>query len=1423
MPDVFYNQTTGRPRHMLLYMNGVEIPCETASMSFGIWRFPEYTFDVPADALLHRIGADDKIQSALFYLDVHAYEKPTYCLLGEGEIVSWAYNRSGSSRNIQLYAIDALSTLTQLFLYYINDVNSALGNTINAREAGAAGNVVAMSALPLGFFYEALQAGGGKTINRPVDLLLNIMGSLSGYDSATKTPVYSRKKSLLELVTRAQQLVSGAKAPTGDVIAASAKRVIGRGVPGSLSTDTGPRSFSNAGLVVHAARDNNLNLLAAVASATPQGLYTYCQANNTFTTSDLGPTIPGALMFESDTGDATNITHVGIITQSGKVVEVVSQDRTVLGSGGFERVYASVQRHESRGDAGLVHLDEFPSGKPAGLAVGLIQHNQKVGTLYDIMQAMRTKNSVKFDAIMGPTDLGLFTGPKKEFQNYAFYANQPYWFPRFRALFSDPEMLSVQNAFDKTNYFKPMLALAVQYGVAVEKYVAVLFDAGVQIGRSTAVNLMALASQQVGQADKKALMERFTYYADRSGFSKDQLREGSNWGRRARIMADASLSDKVTVSFAGTPTKIKSGIVETDVNQPYRKIIAYGLIPGADYTGLLPKGTTINTVKVSSGDNGARLRNLYNQKNERILTILRQTYGQRATYTKEQQIAAENIFRKNFPDHQKQVASASRAAQTLQTKNRALQRAKAAIHFFMRWLSLTKTREKIIACPVFDGNDPGKDYIFPVLSAMNTENIARALVNYAQYTSGNSGSMWDFVRQVFEIMLYELVNVPAPGSYILDDRNNIVGRNDGKIAGTASIGTYLPKPHAYFSLPPSCNVIFPSMYEQFSYRENYATQPTRTYMGDPTQAAILGTNRNNSALSYTQNTKSAYPPEVDAALFDPKHIGRNNKDVVVFPVEYYKGPVTNRKQTPTWMYFLYRELQKNTKSQQRLATKPKDAPNVGVKVSGRDVTYTRGSQQFTLPYTNDSKSDARTLSFSQQGYYRGKPIRFNAIRVGDHILHVRAGEDFVRLQQEASRAGVTLTINSAYRTAAEQTALAGTSSDEQPGYSKHQSGAKITLSLSPSNKQKSIDFLRTNAGRFGFAVAADGSITSRTALAEITTQYNTSSQRATSTNKKNPRYVSAILPQIVFDIVHTKGAKLFTAQQQPQHQIYRQYAEYEHFREVYASRTAAGSGVFNPYLWPGFSSYVFDEDPTNFHVAGYLTSGVHTISNAGQSSTQWNTVHNRTFHEMFELANITRTGLCVGPKEPIPDVSNTLQQIREARNFYAQLIYGQADFRGKDPLGDYQKLLGWANNDGPPDRIVADPTQSDYNIGSEFNREIQTLPSASKYFLDTNAALEYCARPVCTLEQYIDFYGGVRYTTLHPGDKILNNNGDSPTFYYQIRDFAYGAGITADPTEPGISQADEYTRLKAMPKTLRDWQTSLLLYRQKIYANLTSL
>lgn len=247
------------------------------------------------------------------------------------------------------------------------------------------------------------------------------------------------------------------------------------------------------------------------------------------------------------------------------------------------------------------------------------------------------------------------------------------------------------------------------------------------------------------------------------------------------------------------------------------------------------------------------------------------------------------------------------------------QRAVPSCNFFSRWARLCNFVNRFVACPAFD--DGTGDNIFPILQALQTTSavdaICRTLIGQVQ----SAGTMYDMLQVVLQNLYTQVVMLPAAPAVQVDLATSAIRAPDagtfnlredaGAFVASAPdplkprrIANYFVKPQAFFGLPPACNVIFPSMIESVSYSENYATQPTRLYFQDEVVNRLFRPQGQLDPAVLSALTR-AYPPEADA-LQQARDVspGMNAKNFLIFPEEFYKGPVLDKRPLPTWLFFL---------------------------------------------------------------------------------------------------------------------------------------------------------------------------------------------------------------------------------------------------------------------------------------------------------------------------------------------------------------------------------------------------------------------------------------------------------------------------------------------------------------------------------------
>jgi len=255
-------------------------------------------------------------------------------------------------------------------------------------------------------------------------------------------------------------------------------------------------------------------------------------------------------------------------------------------------------------------------------------------------------------------------------------------------------------------------------------------------------------------------------------------------------------------------------------------------------------------------------------------------------------------------------AAATDAAASVPAGSKELPRSATSVpgkNFFARWLNMTKFHRRWVSLPVLE--DAGTDECFPLLKAAQDTQTLIALQQQIGQSVGKAGSAWQLLQKVYGYMYMEVATIPCPPAAIV---NKNTGKIEGPITGSAgsqdgaTIPTFFVKPQCMFAMPPMCNVIFPSMLSSYAVKENYMPQPTRVYLSEGFMTNILAQGASASISTIAQEAMTTgYPYVIKKRMWDLKNSPQSNtKNMLIFPEEFFKGPITRRLNAPPWMYML---------------------------------------------------------------------------------------------------------------------------------------------------------------------------------------------------------------------------------------------------------------------------------------------------------------------------------------------------------------------------------------------------------------------------------------------------------------------------------------------------------------------------------------
>lgn len=268
-------------------------------------------------------------------------------------------------------------------------------------------------------------------------------------------------------------------------------------------------------------------------------------------------------------------------------------------------------------------------------------------------------------------------------------------------------------------------------------------------------------------------------------------------------------------------------------------------------------------------------------------------------------------------------------------------RAIPSVNFFARWVRKRNFVNRFAALPIFEDElADSAAGVFPILQAAQATTAMQAMQQNLAQTIGDAGTLWEVLKEVFGHVFFEVAMLPtAPAARVRLSDGTILRPATQQASTVQNTPTepirllnYFVKPQMFFGIAPTCNVMFPSMISNYAYSESYIAQPTRTYVNDQFISSVLAQNVfTSAALTF------GFPEEVDAVLSaktgraqaaaeaaakaagksagvvaGTRRVSLSGKNMLVFPEEFFKGPVVHRMPVPAWFTYLKNKEPKTT-------------------------------------------------------------------------------------------------------------------------------------------------------------------------------------------------------------------------------------------------------------------------------------------------------------------------------------------------------------------------------------------------------------------------------------------------------------------------------------------------------------------------------
>lgn len=111
----------------LCYINRVAVPIQGFNVTHGVWTIPQFQIQLVPDVTLMRLGNEDLVEVAIFYLDQWIDpEHPKWCLVCDGEIVGWQFQNTPNGRMMSFDCLAHIHIFQQLYFYFMSSVEDVV-------------------------------------------------------------------------------------------------------------------------------------------------------------------------------------------------------------------------------------------------------------------------------------------------------------------------------------------------------------------------------------------------------------------------------------------------------------------------------------------------------------------------------------------------------------------------------------------------------------------------------------------------------------------------------------------------------------------------------------------------------------------------------------------------------------------------------------------------------------------------------------------------------------------------------------------------------------------------------------------------------------------------------------------------------------------------------------------------------------------------------------------------------------------------------------------------------------------------------------------------------------------------------------------------------------------------------------------------
>jgi len=751
--------------------------------------------------------------------------------------------------------------------------------------------------------------------------------------------------------------------------------------------------------------------------------------------------------------------------------------------------------------------------------------------------------------------------------------------------------------------------------------------------------------------------------------------------------------------------------------------------------------------------------------------------------------------------------------------------------FYSRYLQKIGLHKRFLPSPILETDvmqTRDVNNVFPLLKGLQDAALYASYKNQA-VEAGLSSTIWGTIQGLFQGVYYEILSIPtAP---IVQVEMGADTTNHGSVLGPPAwtddapvtrapvfneppkptrpsvLVNHVTKPQWLFGIPPTCNVVFPSMITDLQYSENFLQQPTRIYVNDKSVPSSLNINpdmqKSLSTLVFGYPAQAQY--ETRRRFNNPSVSGKN---FLIWPEEFYKGPVARSMDAPPWLWTMKESI---------------DA----------DQTIEEQVAQAALDKIEQYEADYWQIAYNQ------------ALQESDPTTAYDAYQSLINVPEEPLGPVAQQDANTVRALEIKNTLLAKLKNDEK---------FKTLLRVLKTQGIVSNDVVSVNELREALQLRATGKGARMRYLQNILARYEYYRQRSavrqgTATLSFNP-YIVAGFPAVFFDsmsdVQHFVGyvtsvvQDMTTRGMQTSVSFVHAQPLDEFLNEVYSARVGNNiDGVLEdinagpPQPVPELRTVMQNQEKAEEYFSLLFHQGASYGSNKKKSaafdvpgSIQFvipgtTGVAYKTFQDVFDAHTLQ-----VQKKRKDEYDKLEAEYLKEAENITAQAqsiqqdpnIYPGADGQSLDPDFIAKKVAGelTALRERYDNKRLAIemrvPSGPLPNAVLDNYTGIAPAPGLEKMFTYHDAAMQLVSRPICTLDEYISFRSpwGCRVKMVPPHDAL---QGKGATFWEKILNF------TAGPGEAPTFDKDNFLASPTaaeLPDTRMNWQSRLVNYRKKI-------